>query len=77
MPLGVEVGLDPGNIVLDADPAPPTERGTAPPLLFGPCLLWSNGRHLTPCFCQRGFNSVKESYDRRRSDGPRLSYQPV
>jgi len=31
MPLGMEVGLDPGHIVLDGDPAPPTEkRGTAP-----------------------------------------------
>ena len=31
MPLGREVGLDPGDIVLDGDPAP-RERGTAPPL---------------------------------------------
>jgi len=30
MPLGTEVGLGPGNIVLDGDPAPP-KRGTAPP----------------------------------------------
>jgi len=29
MPLGMEVGLDPGDNVLDGDPAPPTERGTA------------------------------------------------
>ena len=29
MPLGVEVGLGPGHIVLDGDPAPPAERGTA------------------------------------------------
>ena len=29
MPPGTEVGLGPGNIVLDGDPAPPTERGTA------------------------------------------------
>jgi len=32
MPLDTEVGLGPGNIVLDGDPAPP-ERGTAPPFL--------------------------------------------
>ena len=25
------------------DPAPHTERGTAAPTLFGPCLLWPNG----------------------------------
>jgi len=30
MPLGMEVGLDPGHIVLDGDPAVPTQRGTAP-----------------------------------------------
>ena len=30
MPLGKEVGLVPGYIVLDGDPAPP-KRGTAPP----------------------------------------------
>jgi len=30
MLLGREVGLHPGNIVLDGDPAPPRKRGTAP-----------------------------------------------
>jgi len=30
MLLGREVGLSPGNIVLDGDPAPPPQRGTAP-----------------------------------------------
>ena len=29
--LGTEVGLGPGNIMLDGDPAPPTERSTAAP----------------------------------------------
>jgi len=33
MPLGVEVGLCLGAIVLDGDPAPPTERGAAAPTL--------------------------------------------
>ena len=28
MPLGMEVGLGPGDIVLDRDPAIPTERAT-------------------------------------------------
>ena len=42
MPLGTEVGLGPGHIVLDGDPATP--RGTAaPPPIFDPCLLWPNG----------------------------------
>ena len=35
--LGTEVGLGPGHIVSDGDPAPP--KG-AQPSLFGPCLLW-------------------------------------
>jgi len=42
MPLGREDGLDPGDIVLDGDPAPLPQRHIAP--IFGPCLLWSNGR---------------------------------
>jgi len=42
MPLGMEVGLGPGHIVLDGDPAPPSQRGTAAPI-FCPCLLWLNG----------------------------------
>jgi len=40
--LGVEVGLGPGHIALDGDPAPLPQRGTAP--LFGPSLLRPNGR---------------------------------
>ena len=45
MPLGTMVGLGPGNIVLDADPAP-LPKGNSPltlPKKFGPCLLWPNG----------------------------------
>jgi len=41
MPLGVEVGLGPGHIVLDGIQLP-LKGGTAFPL-FGPCLLWLNG----------------------------------
>ena len=40
MLLGMEVGLDPGHIVLDGDPAPP-KRGTAPN--FRPMSVWPNG----------------------------------
>jgi len=43
MPLGMEVGLGPGDFVLDGDPAPtPPKRGWSPQI-FGPCLLWPNG----------------------------------
>jgi len=30
-PLGMEVDLGPGHIMLDGDPAPPRERGTGAP----------------------------------------------
>jgi len=40
MPLGMEVGLGAGHIVLDRDPAPLQERGIPP--IFGPSLLWPN-----------------------------------
>jgi len=42
MPIGTKVGLGPGHIVLDGAQLP--QRGTAPPPIFGPCLLWPNGR---------------------------------
>jgi len=42
MPLGTEVGLGPGDIVLDGDPVPhPPKKGTA--TIFAACLLWPNG----------------------------------
>jgi len=54
MPLGTEVGLGPGDIVLDGDPAPPWKGAQQIPPLFGPCLLWPNGRPsqqlLSSCF---------------------------
>jgi len=47
MPLGTEVGFGPGHIVLDGEwgpsSLPPWKRAQQPPL-FGPCLLWANGR---------------------------------
>jgi len=43
MPLGTEVGLSPSDIALDGDPAPLPQKGAEPPV-FGPCLLWPNGR---------------------------------
>jgi len=41
-PLVMEVGLGPGHIVQDGDPAPPQKKGAQPPI-FGPCLLWPSG----------------------------------
>ena len=42
MPLGSEVGLGPGHIVLYENP-PPLPKGAQPPI-FDPCLLWPKGR---------------------------------
>jgi len=36
MPLGTEVGLGPGDIVLDGDPALPMERSPPVSPVFGP-----------------------------------------
>jgi len=43
MPLGMEVNLGPGDVVLDGvtAPTPAPNRGTAP--VFGSYLLWRNG----------------------------------
>ena len=38
MPLVMEIGLGPGDIMLDGDPAPPRNGHSSPPL-FGPCLF--------------------------------------
>ena len=39
---GMEVGVGPGHIVLDWDPAPLPQKWTEPPI-FGPFLLWPIG----------------------------------
>ena len=39
MSLGMELGLGPGDFVLDGDPAPNYPKGWAEPPIFGPCLL--------------------------------------
>jgi len=43
MPLGMEVDLGPGDIVLDGDPDLLSERGTAAPPHFSAHVLWLNG----------------------------------
>ena len=39
MPLGMKLGLGPGDFVLDGDPAHPSPQMG----IFGPCLLGPNG----------------------------------
>ena len=40
--LGVQVGIGPGHIVLEGDPAPLPKKGAEPPIL-STWLLWPNG----------------------------------
>jgi len=42
MKLGMQVSLGPGHTVLDGDPTPLPQRGTAP-RIFSTYLLWPNG----------------------------------
>jgi len=42
MPLGMDVGVSPGDFVLDGDAAP-LPKGAQPPI-FRHCPLWPNGR---------------------------------
>ena len=42
MPLGTELGLGQGDIVLDGGLASPSQKEHTP--VFGPYLLWPNGR---------------------------------
>jgi len=37
--LGMEVGLSPGDFVLDEEPVPPPQKGGGDPQIFGPCLF--------------------------------------
>jgi len=40
MPHGMQIDLSPSDIVLDGDPTPPTQRGTAAlPNFFGPLSI--------------------------------------
>jgi len=43
MPLDTNTGLGPGRIVLHGTQVVPLPKG-AQPTIFGPCLLWPNGR---------------------------------
>ena len=62
MPLGIKIGLGPGHIVLHGDPTPSPIRGTAPQI-FGPCLLWPNGRQsqLLLSTCPLAYENVHTS----------------
>ena len=60
MPLGMEVGLGPGHIVLYGDPASPREKGHSPLPIFGACLLWPNGlSSFSSLFCLHVYSFVR------------------
>jgi len=63
------------HIALGGDPAPP-RRGTTVPLLFGPCLLWRNGRPSQLCWALVRFLDLygRES---QHTDNSRSSSQNV
>jgi len=50
MPLCTKVGVGPGDIVLDGDPASPRKGAQPLPPVFGPRLLWPNVAHLSCCW---------------------------
>ena len=43
MALGTEVGLGPGDFVLDRDHTPPPQKGGGAHQILGQYLLWPNG----------------------------------
>jgi len=58
MPLGTEIGLVPGDIVFDGDPAPPTVKGTVAPTFSVHDYCGQTVAHLSNCsalveICQR------------------------
>ena len=52
IPLDMEVGLDPGDVVLDGDPAaPPPKKGGTAPSLFSVDVTWGQTvAHVSHCW---------------------------
>ena len=49
MALGMDVGLGPGHIVLDGEPAPLPQKGDRDPPIFGPFLQRAQCSHCKRC----------------------------
>ena len=49
IPLGTEVDLSPGHIVLDGGPAPPPAKGAQQPPSFRPMSIVAMVAHLSYC----------------------------
>jgi len=54
MKLDMEVGLDPGHIVLDGDPASPPAKETQPPILAHVCCVQTAGSIKMPLCTEVG-----------------------
>jgi len=65
MKLGMEVGIGPGHTVLDGDPGPPIERGTAAPTFE----IYRRRLRL----CLHPYNPPSMSIVAKRLDGSRCS----
>ena len=77
MPLGMVVGLGPGDFVLDGNPAPLRKGGEAPPQIFGPCLLWPNGGWIKmPPGMEVGLSPGDFVLDRDRAPSPKGGRAP-
>jgi len=71
MALGMEMGLGPGHIVLDGDPAPFPKKGQSPPPpIFGPFLLWPNGWMHQDCSWYGGSSRLRRLCVRWRPSLP-------
>jgi len=60
MPLGMEIGLSPGNFVLDGDPARYPERGRAPPN-FRPTSILTKRLRGSRCILVRKITRLRRS----------------
>ena len=86
IPRATEVGLGPGHIVLDGDPAAPWKghsslphfrnlRMQASPINRGPCLLWSSGWMDQDATWYEGRTQTRQHCVRRRPSSPRNGAQ--
>ena len=74
MPLGMEIGLSPGDFVLDGYPAlSPQKGGGALSPSFAPCLLWPNG-WMDQGGTRHGGASWSIQPFSHNSDGPKIEW---
>ena len=77
MPLGIELGLSPGDFVLDGDSAPPQKGGGAPSPIFGKFLLCPNGwMHHDATWCELGLSPGDFVFDGDPAPLPKKGAEP-